>query len=197
VCIYTCVYSYVYTFIHTYIHAYIHTQMHTYIHTGTQTHTHTHTHTHIRIYMHTYVLHTYTHTCMHTYTRYNVGLAVVGGRMLAASISEKTVALAGGVLFLLFALHGIYTVCMCVYILRERERESVCVCVRVSPLRTPRHLHCAYISSDSTLPPFLLRTPLSFSPPPPPSVTGGRLHEFRAQCVVGLFYLGSRFLLLR
>merc|ERR1719409_593543 len=37
------------------------------------------------------------------------GLAVVGGRMLAASISERTVALAGGTLFLLFALHGIVT----------------------------------------------------------------------------------------
>ena len=40
------------------------------------------------------------------------GLAVVGGRMLAASISERTVALSGGVLFVLFALHGIYTVCV-------------------------------------------------------------------------------------
>ena len=38
------------------------------------------------------------------------GLAVVGGRMLAASISERTVALAGGVLFVLFAVHGVYTV---------------------------------------------------------------------------------------
>merc|ERR1712216_62847 len=37
------------------------------------------------------------------------GLAVVGGRMLAASISERTVALAGGVLFLLFAAHGVYS----------------------------------------------------------------------------------------
>ena len=125
---------------------------------------------------------------MHTYIRYNVGLAVVGGRMLAASISEKTVALAGGILFLLFALHGIYTVCMCLYIycvcVCVREREFVCMCVRVYPLRTTRHLHCVYIlgfnvfiSSDSTPPPSLLRTPLSFSPPP---VTGGRLHEFRA-----------------
>lgn len=34
------------------------------------------------------------------------GLAVLGGRMLAARISEKTVALAGGILFLLFALHS-------------------------------------------------------------------------------------------
>ena len=33
----------------------------------------------------------------------------VGGRMLAASISERTVALAGGVLFLLFAAHGVYS----------------------------------------------------------------------------------------
>jgi hypothetical protein len=40
------------------------------------------------------------------------GLAVVGGRMLAASISERTVALSGGVLFVLFALHGVYTVCV-------------------------------------------------------------------------------------
>lgn len=34
------------------------------------------------------------------------GLAVLGGRMLAARISEKTVALVGGILFLLFALHS-------------------------------------------------------------------------------------------
>lgn len=34
------------------------------------------------------------------------GLAVLGGRMLAARISEKTVALVGGILFLLFAIHS-------------------------------------------------------------------------------------------
>eukprot|EP00938_MAST-03A_sp_MAST-3A-sp1_P000183 g183.t1 len=34
------------------------------------------------------------------------GLAVVGGRMLASKISEKTVACAGGVLFLIFAIHS-------------------------------------------------------------------------------------------
>ena len=34
------------------------------------------------------------------------GLAVVGGRMLASKISEKTVACAGGVLFLIFAVHS-------------------------------------------------------------------------------------------
>jgi putative Ca2+/H+ antiporter (TMEM165/GDT1 family) len=32
------------------------------------------------------------------------GLAVIGGRMLAARISEKTVALLGGTLFLIFAI---------------------------------------------------------------------------------------------
>lgn len=35
------------------------------------------------------------------------GLAVMGGRMLASRISEKTVAYVGGVLFLLFALHSL------------------------------------------------------------------------------------------
>lgn len=35
------------------------------------------------------------------------GLAVVGGRMLASKISEKTVACAGGVLFLIFAIHSL------------------------------------------------------------------------------------------
>ena len=35
---------------------------------------------------------------------YLTGLAVIGGRMLAARISEKTVALVGGTLFLLFAI---------------------------------------------------------------------------------------------
>uniref|UniRef100_A0A7S3LMN9 GDT1 family protein n=1 Tax=Aplanochytrium stocchinoi TaxID=215587 RepID=A0A7S3LMN9_9STRA len=37
------------------------------------------------------------------------GLAVLGGRMLATRISEKQVAIAGGSLFLLFALHSIIT----------------------------------------------------------------------------------------
>merc|ERR1712224_237501 len=36
------------------------------------------------------------------------GLAVVGGRMIAARISERQVLLCGGVLFLLFAVHGVY-----------------------------------------------------------------------------------------
>jgi Ca2+/H+ antiporter, TMEM165/GDT1 family len=36
------------------------------------------------------------------------GLAVVGGRLLATRISEKQVALAGGVVFLLFAAHSAY-----------------------------------------------------------------------------------------
>lgn len=36
------------------------------------------------------------------------GLAVVGGRMLASRISEKTVSLTGGCLFLIFAAHGIW-----------------------------------------------------------------------------------------
>ncbi|GAX12042.1 hypothetical protein FisN_8Lh143 [Fistulifera solaris] len=36
------------------------------------------------------------------------GLAVLGGRMLAARISERTVALSGGILFLLFGLHSIF-----------------------------------------------------------------------------------------
>ena len=34
------------------------------------------------------------------------GLAVIGGRMLAAKISEKTVTYVGGALFLLFGLHS-------------------------------------------------------------------------------------------
>lgn len=34
------------------------------------------------------------------------GVAVIGGRMLAAKISEKHVAIVGGVLFILFAIHG-------------------------------------------------------------------------------------------
>lgn len=36
-------------------------------------------------------------------------VAVIGGRMLAARISERSVALVGGVLFLLFALHSFFT----------------------------------------------------------------------------------------
>lgn len=35
------------------------------------------------------------------------GLAVMGGRMLASKISEKTVALVGGCLFILFAIHSL------------------------------------------------------------------------------------------
>ncbi len=36
------------------------------------------------------------------------GLAVLGGKMLATSISERTVAWMGGLLFVLFAVHGFY-----------------------------------------------------------------------------------------
>ena len=36
------------------------------------------------------------------------GLAVIGGKLLAAKISERTVALAGGVLFWIFALHELW-----------------------------------------------------------------------------------------
>jgi Ca2+/H+ antiporter, TMEM165/GDT1 family len=36
------------------------------------------------------------------------GLAVVGGRMLASKISEKTVSCAGGTLFLIFAIHSFF-----------------------------------------------------------------------------------------
>jgi putative Ca2+/H+ antiporter (TMEM165/GDT1 family) len=36
------------------------------------------------------------------------GLAVLGGRLLATRISERQVALAGGVLFLMFALHSLW-----------------------------------------------------------------------------------------
>mmetsp|Transcript_31122 Transcript_31122/g.41159 ORF Transcript_31122/g.41159 Transcript_31122/m.41159 type:complete len:311 (+) Transcript_31122:119-1051(+) len=36
------------------------------------------------------------------------GLAVIGGRMLAASISEKTVHIVGGSLFLLFSFHSLF-----------------------------------------------------------------------------------------
>jgi putative Ca2+/H+ antiporter (TMEM165/GDT1 family) len=37
------------------------------------------------------------------------GVAVIGGRMLATRISERTVAICGGVLFLVFALHSYLT----------------------------------------------------------------------------------------
>eukprot|EP00934_Nitzschia_sp_Nitz4_P003160 Nitzschia sp. Nitz4//scaffold34_size148208//38492//39442//NITZ4_002969-RA/size148208-processed-gene-0.10-mRNA-1//1//CDS//3329548762//3150//frame0 len=36
------------------------------------------------------------------------GIAVLGGRMLAARISEKTVTLAGGVIFLIFGVHSLF-----------------------------------------------------------------------------------------
>lgn len=36
------------------------------------------------------------------------GLAVIGGRMLAARISEKTVSLWGGVIFIIFGLHSVF-----------------------------------------------------------------------------------------
>jgi putative Ca2+/H+ antiporter (TMEM165/GDT1 family) len=36
------------------------------------------------------------------------GLAVIGGRMLAARISEKTVAIVGGVLFMVFSIHSFF-----------------------------------------------------------------------------------------
>jgi Ca2+/H+ antiporter, TMEM165/GDT1 family len=35
------------------------------------------------------------------------GVAVIGGRMLAARISEKAVATIGGILFFLFAMHSL------------------------------------------------------------------------------------------
>lgn len=35
------------------------------------------------------------------------GVAVIGGRLLASKISEKAVALGGGVLFLLFGIHAL------------------------------------------------------------------------------------------
>jgi len=35
-------------------------------------------------------------------------LAVIGGRMLASRISERTVAISGGCLFLIFAVHGVW-----------------------------------------------------------------------------------------
>jgi Ca2+/H+ antiporter, TMEM165/GDT1 family len=37
------------------------------------------------------------------------GIAVVGGKFLASRISERTVAIVGGVLFVLFALHSFIT----------------------------------------------------------------------------------------
>ena len=36
------------------------------------------------------------------------GVAVIGGRLLASRLSEKTVAFSGGVLFFLFALHSLF-----------------------------------------------------------------------------------------
>jgi len=36
------------------------------------------------------------------------GLAVMGGKLLATRISERSVAITGGVLFLIFALHSLY-----------------------------------------------------------------------------------------
>jgi len=36
------------------------------------------------------------------------GMAVVGGRMLASRISEKTVHLGGGTIFLLFGIHSMF-----------------------------------------------------------------------------------------
>lgn len=36
------------------------------------------------------------------------GLAVIGGRLLATKISERTVAIAGGLLFIVFAIHSVY-----------------------------------------------------------------------------------------
>lgn len=37
------------------------------------------------------------------------GLAVLGGRLLASRISERTVTIVGGALFLVFAVHGVFT----------------------------------------------------------------------------------------
>ncbi len=37
------------------------------------------------------------------------GLAVMGGKLLATRISEKMVSIVGGILFLLFAIHGTYS----------------------------------------------------------------------------------------
>jgi hypothetical protein len=37
------------------------------------------------------------------------GLAVIGGRLLASRLSEKTVAFSGGILFFLFAIHSLFT----------------------------------------------------------------------------------------
>ena len=35
------------------------------------------------------------------------GMAVIGGRMLASNISEKTVSLFGGLIFLIFGVHSL------------------------------------------------------------------------------------------
>ena len=76
---------------------------HFYIHTVTAGHTHTHPYLPTRTHLHT-----------HTVTAGGIvghslctGLAVVGGRILAARISEKTVATTGGALFLLFCAHSL------------------------------------------------------------------------------------------
>ena len=36
------------------------------------------------------------------------GMAVLGGRMLAARISEKTVSIFGGIIFLVFGIHSVF-----------------------------------------------------------------------------------------
>ena len=36
------------------------------------------------------------------------GLAVLGGRMLAARISERTVSIGGGIIFLVFGIHSVF-----------------------------------------------------------------------------------------
>jgi putative Ca2+/H+ antiporter (TMEM165/GDT1 family) len=37
------------------------------------------------------------------------GLAVIGGRLMATKISQRTVAFTGGMLFLIFSAHSFYT----------------------------------------------------------------------------------------
>jgi hypothetical protein len=54
------------------------------------------------------------------------GLAVLGGRMLAARISEKTTTLCGGALFLLFAIHGYVTIgASCPLVLPDYRRKNI------------------------------------------------------------------------
>jgi Ca2+/H+ antiporter, TMEM165/GDT1 family len=36
------------------------------------------------------------------------GLAVLGGRMLAAKIDEKTVSFGGGIIFIIFGVHSVF-----------------------------------------------------------------------------------------